>query len=44
MEIKDILKPDEYAGLTQFNEDDKEWINGRIQKRRNGEPGVECVV
>lgn len=44
MEIKDILKPDEYAGLTQFNEDDKEWINGRIQTRRNGEPGVECVV
>lgn len=44
MEIKDILKPDEYAGLTQFDQNDKDWINGRIQRRRNGEPGVECIV
>lgn len=44
MEIKDILKPEEYNGLNQFSEDDKNWINGRIENRRNGEPGVECIV
>lgn len=44
MEIKDILKPDEYSGLNQFNKKDKDWINGRIQIRRDGAPGVECVV
>lgn len=44
MEIKDILKPDEYNGLNQFNQEDKDWINSRIQMRRDGEPGVECIV
>ncbi|MCM1157324.1 MAG: type I restriction enzyme HsdR N-terminal domain-containing protein [Bacteroidales bacterium] len=44
MEIKDILKPDEYSGLNQFNQEDKDWINGRIRIRRDGAPGVECVV
>lgn len=44
MEIKDILKPDEYNRLNQFNQEDKDWINGRIQTRRDGEPGVECIV
>lgn len=44
MEIKDILEPSEYDSLNQFTQDDIEWINGRINTRRNGEPGVECVV
>jgi len=44
MEIKDILEPSEYESLNQFSKEDIEWINGRINTRRNGEPGVECVV
>ena len=44
MEIKDILEPSEYESLNQFTPDDIEWINGRINTRRNGEPGIECVV
>lgn len=44
MEIKDILEPSEYKSLNQFTPDDIEWINGRINTRRNGEPGIECVV
>lgn len=44
MEIKDILEPSEYDSLNQFTSDDIEWINGRINTRRNGEPGIECVV
>lgn len=44
MEIKDILEAGEYSSLNQFSQDDKEWINGRINFRRNGKPGVECVV
>lgn len=44
MEIRDILKPEEYENLNQINQDDRNWINDRIQIRRDGEPGVECVV
>lgn len=44
MEIKDILKPEEYASLNQINQADRAWLNDRIQIRRDGEPGVECVV
>jgi len=44
MEIKDILKPDEYENLNQVNQTDRDWLNDRIQIRRDGEPGVECVV
>ena len=44
MEIKDILDSNEYNSLHQFTEEDKEWINDRIKIRRDGEPGVECVV
>lgn len=44
MEIKDILEPSEYESLNQFTPDDIEWINGRINTRRNGEPGIECIV
>ena len=42
--IKDILKPDEYKHILQFDDDDKNWINERINTRSDGEPGVECVV
>lgn len=44
MEIKDILKPEEYQNLNQINQADRAWLNDRIQMRRNGEPGIECVV
>lgn len=44
MEIRDILKPDEYANLNQINQEDIDWINDRIQMRRDGEPGVECII
>lgn len=44
MEIRDILKPEEYSSLNQFSQTDIDWINDRIQLRRDGEPGVECVV
>lgn len=44
MEIRDILEPDEYNSLNEFTKEDRDWINGRIKRRRSGEPGVECVV
>ncbi|MFQ8902073.1 MAG: hypothetical protein ACLR7D_09445 [Lachnospira eligens] len=44
MEIRDILEPNEYNSLNQFSqEEDKDWINGRIKIRRNGSAGIECV-
>ena len=42
--IKEILKEEEYSHLAQFTEDDKKWINERIHTRKDGKPGVECVV
>lgn len=42
--IDQILKPEEYAHIAQFSEDDKQWINDRIKTRIDGEPGVECVI
>ena len=44
MEIKDILKPEELNTLTQFTEAEKDWLNKRIHTRKDGKPGVECVV
>lgn len=44
MEIRDILKPDEYTNLNQISQEDRDWINNRIQMRRDGEPGVECII
>lgn len=35
MEIKDILKPEEYASLNQINQADRAWLNDRIQIRRD---------
>ena len=44
MEIKDILKPVELRDLKQFSAKEQEWLNKRIQNRKDGKPGVECVV
>ncbi len=44
MTIKDILKQNEYEHISQFSENDKKWIDERIQVRVDGKPGVECVV
>lgn len=44
MDIRNILEPSEYDSLKQFSKEDKDWINGRIESRRDGEAGVECVV
>lgn len=44
MEIRDILKPEEYDSLNQMNQTDRDWLNDRIQIRRDGEPGVECII
>lgn len=41
--IKDILKGTEYENLSRFSEEDKEWINGRIQMRADGKPGIELL-
>lgn len=42
--IKDILKKNEYEHISQFSEEDKNWINSRIHARADGQPGIECVV
>ena len=36
MEIKDILKPEEYENLNQVNQTDRDWLNDRIQIRKDG--------
>ncbi len=33
-----------YEELTQFKKEDKEWLDERIQSRKDGQLGVECVV
>lgn len=42
--IKDILTKEEFDSLSQFTEDDINWINNRIHTRTDGTPGIECVV
>lgn len=42
--IEQILKPEEAAHISQFTQEDKDWINRRIHDRSDGEAGVECVV
>lgn len=44
MEIKDVLKPEELRSLTQFTAEEQNWLNKRIHNRKDGKPGVECVV
>lgn len=44
MEIKDILKPEEMRDLKQFSIEEQEWLNKRIKNRKDGKPGVECIV
>ncbi len=43
MAIKDILKPEEMRDL-KFSKDEQEWLNNRINNRKDGKPGVECIV
>ena len=42
--INQIFKPEEITHISQFTQEDKDWINRRIHDRTDGEPGVECVV
>ncbi len=42
--IDQILKPEEISHISQFSQEDKDWINSRIHDRSDGEAGVECVV
>lgn len=42
--IEQILETEEAAHISQFTQDDKDWINGRIHDRADGEAGVECVI
>lgn len=44
MEIKDILTKDEYDRLSEFEQEDIDWLNGRTQIRRDGKPGIECIL
>ena len=44
MTIQDILKPEEMENLTLFTEEEKEWLNAKIQTRKDGKFGVECIV
>lgn len=44
MKIKDILKPEEFNSLSQFSAEERDWLNKRIKNRKDGKPGVECVV
>lgn len=44
MTIQDILKPEEMENLTLFTGQEIEWLNGRINFRKNGKLGVECIV
>ncbi|MCD7837897.1 MAG: N-6 DNA methylase [Clostridiales bacterium] len=44
MEIREILKPDELRNLTQFSAEEQKWLNERIKTRKDGKPGIECIV
>lgn len=44
MNIKDVLKDGEFQLLTAFSEDEIKWLNDRIGTRKDGKPGVECIV
>lgn len=44
MQIKDILSTDEQEKLTRFDKDEISWLNKRIKKRKDGKPGVSCIV
>ena len=44
MNIKDVLKNEEFQLLTAFSEDEIKWLNNRIGTRKDGKVGVECIV
>lgn len=42
--IDQILKPEEISHISQFSQEDKDWINSRIHDRSDGEAGVELSL
>ena len=40
MNIKDVLKDEEFQLLTAFSEDEIKWLNNRIGTRKDGKVGV----
>ncbi|MBM7635384.1 N-6 DNA methylase [Streptococcus saliviloxodontae] len=44
MEVKDLLKKNEFGLLTAFSKEEIQWLNDRINLRKDGKAGVECVV
>lgn len=42
--IEQILETEEATHLAQFTQEDKDWINGRIHDRADGDAGIECVI
>ena len=42
--IEQILEIEEVAHLSQFTQEDKDWINNRIHDRVDGVAGVECII
>lgn len=42
--IEQILETEEVAHLSQFTQEDKDWINNRIHDRVDGVAGVECII
>lgn len=42
--IKQILGESEYNKLSQFTDEEKQWLNDRVQNRADGKDGIECIV
>lgn len=42
--LEQILEVEEVAHISQFNQEDKDWINSRIHDRADGEAGIECII
>lgn len=42
--MEQIFEAREVDHISRFTQEDKEWINGRIHDRADGEAGVECII
>lgn len=42
--IEQILEVEEATHISQFTQEDKEWINNRIHDRVDGTTGIECII
>ncbi len=42
--IEQILETEEVKHISQFTQEDKDWINSRIHDRADGEAGIECLI